>query len=84
MGMFDCIDFKIKCPTCGKMVEGFQSKDNDCSLDLLQISDVNNFYSSCDNCETWIEFNHIRGHKTRKIEDYKMTIEVEENTNGNA
>ena len=57
MGMFDEIDYECDCPGCGEKVVCFQSKDADCMLDHLKPEDVNNFYSMCDNCQGWIEFN---------------------------
>lgn len=56
MGMFDWIKFKTKCPKCGNDITGFQSKDGDCMLDCLELWQVDNFYSSCDNCETRVNY----------------------------
>lgn len=57
MGMFDYIDFEMKCPNCGELVDDFQSKDSACWMDTISPFDVLNFYSSCKKCGTWIEFN---------------------------
>ena len=54
--MFDWVEFSTKCPNCGSNVQGFQSKSGDCLLETLSISDVDNFYSSCEGCGLWIEF----------------------------
>lgn len=57
MGMFDWINFKTACPTCATPVSGFQSKDAGCEMVTLEPEDVDNFYSSCDKCGTWVEFS---------------------------
>jgi hypothetical protein len=56
---FDRVDYKCKCPNCGEEVTEFQSKSGECDSRLLQAQDVNNFYSECDSCKTWIEFYRI-------------------------
>jgi hypothetical protein len=57
MGMFDWVNYSCDCPVCGELVEGFQSKDSHCLLDNLNPTDVDNFYTSCDGCGSWIELN---------------------------
>lgn len=71
MGMFDYVDFKMKCPGCGKDVGPFQSKDGECYLETIKPVDVNNFYESCKNCDGWIEFNRV---KPRDLNDFEMTF----------
>ena len=56
---FDRVDHKCKCPNCGEEVTEFQSKSGDCDSRLLQAQEVNNFYSECESCKTWIEFDRI-------------------------
>ena len=56
MGMFDYVEFEYACPECGKVIRNWQSKDGDRALSNLTPSDVDNFYTSCDECMTWIEF----------------------------
>lgn len=56
MGMFDNIKFSYPCPVCGNMTYGYQSKDNDPCLITRKLTEVNRFYTSCDICESWIEF----------------------------
>jgi predicted RNA-binding Zn-ribbon protein involved in translation (DUF1610 family) len=71
MGMFDTIkDFKTKCPNCGAVVGEFQSKDGSCSLDMIDYWTVNNFYSSCTSCDTWIEYTLKRPRGKIPIRDY--------------
>ena len=72
MSVFDWVKFKTKCPNCKKLVTGFQSKDGYCLLESIDFRKVNNFYTSCDNCNTWIEYNLIIP-KNRTIKDYKLT-----------
>lgn len=75
MGMYDNINYTITCPKCGHLVYHFQSKDKGCSLSNLEFWQVDNFYSYCDNCETWIEFNLKEEVRKRfTIKDYEMKI----------
>jgi len=36
-----------------------QSKDGEGLLSTLQVIEVDNFYSECPNCRTWIEFDRV-------------------------
>ena len=74
MGMFDNIRFKIKCPNCGKEVNDFQSKDGKCCMFELDYWEVDNFYASCDNCGTWIEYNLKEKRPKISIESYVRTM----------
>ena len=56
MGMFDDVNFKAKCPTCGANMSGFQSKDGYCVMETIEPDTVNSFYSNCRKCKTWVEF----------------------------
>lgn len=78
MSMFDHINFEIECPTCEKMVTDFQSKDSRRTLYRLDYWEVDNFYSSCDYCGTWIEFNRKTPRPYMPIENYVMTVELSE------
>lgn len=73
MGMFDYIKLEIKCPICEKKVSGFQSKDGTCLMNELEFWEVNNFYSSCSYCSSWIEFN-IKQKLNKKLilKDYQI------------
>jgi len=55
--MFDYVDFKCSCPTCGEEVTGFQSKDGVCLLETVKPWQVCKFYSYCKRCGTRIEYN---------------------------
>lgn len=37
MGMFDSVNFKIKCSEFGNVIDDFQSKDGDCLLNTLEL-----------------------------------------------
>lgn len=56
MGMFDYVEYEMSCPNCGETVKGFQTKDGERLLGLLQIGEVNTFYSYCVNCGLSITF----------------------------
>ena len=76
MGMFDNVNYEMDCPNCGARLTDFQSKDGDCCLGMLELVEVNNFYTSCDKCGTWIEFNRKEPTNPVPIEDYEMTYNV--------
>ena len=53
MGMYDYIkNFEIECPHCGKIVDGFQTKDFICDLEQLDFEEIKNdlddFISRCE------------------------------------
>lgn len=56
MGMFDYVNVTLPCFKCSTIVTGFQSKDGDCQLHTLEYWQVDNFYTKCDNCNTWINY----------------------------
>ena len=79
MGMFNEVNFTMKCPNCGEEVTGFQTKEGTLLLDTVEPDSVNNFYSSCDNCHkigerTWIEFSRVPTKMTKR----KKTLTEEE------
>lgn len=57
MGMFDYVNYECVCPSCHNKVDGFQSKSGPCLMDTLEPDQVYNFYSSCEVCGAWIEFD---------------------------
>jgi len=77
MGMFDDINFEMKCPNCKTKIDNFQSKDGPCMMTMLEFWEVNNFYDSCPECNTWIEFT-IKKKVNRKktIKDYKKEVRI--------
>ena len=56
MGMFDYVNFKMKCPSCGVDIGSFQTKDQECELAMLEPDSLVNFYTFC-TCGNWIEFS---------------------------
>lgn len=74
MSLFDYIqDFEMDCPTCGHNIAGFQSIDGKCILGKITFKEVENFYSSCPLCQTWIEFTYrSKPADERTIDDYAM------------
>jgi phage FluMu protein Com len=56
MGMFDYVNYEAPCIKCGKLLTEFQSKDGECYLKRLEPKDVRRFYTSCDECKTWNEY----------------------------
>ena len=60
MGMFNLVNFEMECPNCKSTVGGFQTKDGEVYLATVEPDSVSNFYSSCDQCKTWIEFTKPR------------------------
>jgi hypothetical protein len=75
VGMFDYVTHaEIDCPECGAKVSDFQSKDNACFMDTIPFWEVNNFYTMCRNCKTWIEFDLVprEPRPPRPLTDYTM------------
>lgn len=72
MGMFDDVLYEADCPFCGHELRGWQSKDGECDLAKLtpkQLAEQANpgieygevtFYTSCDECGTWVDVRMIR------------------------
>ena len=54
--MYDYVEYECSCPVCNNTVDGFQSKDGDCALEVLQPKDVDEFLSRCKGCGCWISF----------------------------
>jgi hypothetical protein len=77
MGMYDYIDFEYDCPNCKQKIKDFQSKDGKCILDKLKYWEVDNFYSLCENCGTWVSFYR----KKKKIPISHYDIKYTLNTN---
>ena len=57
MGMYDTvIGITRDCEKCGEPLKDWQSKDGECDLKELNYWEVDNFYTSCDVCDTWHEY----------------------------
>ena len=77
MGMYDYVEFKTKCPNCKKEIDGFQTKDGRCIMDTLNFWEVDNFYSSCECCGTWVTHTlESRPNRKITIKDYKMVVRI--------
>lgn len=77
MGMFDNIRFETECPNCKGKVNGFQSKSGECGMYLLEFWEVNNFYSSCPQCSTWIDYTiKQRPNRRLTIDDYHKEVKI--------
>ena len=84
MGMFDFVDYECACPVCHGKVSGFQTKDKEePSLDHYTPQEVDNFYSSCDKCGCWVDFERadkinfrrtIEGKADKPTEQYTKTL----------
>ena len=80
MGMFNWVDFVCNCPLCDSEVIGFQTKEGDLILDTVEFESVNNFYSGCDDCGTWVEFDRNCKHeKFKMIKPEKEVIDTIKN-----
>jgi hypothetical protein len=67
MGMFDHVNFKTKCPNCSADVSGFQTKDSKCLMQEVEPWTVRNFYTSCSECNTWIEYTNKNGSPSNNL-----------------
>lgn len=56
MGMFDYVDFEANCPICGNYLTEWQSKDGPCGMMEIPVTAVDQFYTSCKRCGTWIHY----------------------------
>lgn len=60
MGMFDNVDYKYDCKECGTELTDFQSKDGDCNLLTITPDKVSYFYTTCNKCGSWHDFEVIK------------------------
>lgn len=57
MGLFNIVNFPIKCPRCGSSISDFQTKDDACDtlyMETVDFRSVREFHTSCKNCDSWI------------------------------
>lgn len=59
MGMFDYVNYEASCWRCGEVLKCWQSKDADCEMKTVEVSEVNSFYESCKACGAWNEFERV-------------------------
>ncbi len=67
MGMFDYVKYDEVCEKCGDTLMDFQSKDSQCTLDIIEPSEVGVFYSWCDGCKTMNYFSVVREYVVKEI-----------------
>lgn len=75
MGMFDYVKFKDDCQKCGKPLDGFQSKDGPRLLIKLDYWEVDNFYTGCRSCNTWVEYTLKKKRPKIPLSYYKKSVE---------
>ena len=82
MGIFNIVkEFIIECPTCGTKIGEFQTKDDTYTAlfcEEVDFRSVRKFYTSCHNCDSWIEYILIEDWEKRTIHDYKQTVTTKE------
>jgi len=81
MGIFDSVNFKIKCSECGNVIDDFQSKDGDCLLNTLEFWEVDNFYSFCPTCNKRIEFTlktEVSDRIRKKIDELRKSLTIDD------
>jgi hypothetical protein len=76
MGMFDDITEvpPQKCRECGAKLGRWQSKDGPCQLLELPFWKVNQFYTSCDKCGVWHQFDRVVDPPPVPLSDYQLRI----------
>ena len=87
MGMFDRVKRDaIKCPTCGKTIDDFQTKSGHCHLFNLTedelIADAKRlgndepyYYGYCNNCMTRVDFSFVPGRWEHSFETQEQRKE---------
>lgn len=86
MGMFDYVKYECVCPVCKNKVDGFQTKDKDCILDVIQPQSVDNFYTHCGTCGVWIEFYRedkinfrmVEGKHRERLKKHEKLFKIED------
>lgn len=59
MGLFDYVEYTAPCWRCGTSLTSWQSKDADCEMTTVRPSDVLCFYTSCQKCGAWNQFDRV-------------------------
>lgn len=77
MGMFDyVVDVpEVDCPKCGAKLNAWQSKDGPCDLEEIEYWKVENFYTNCHKCRTWVEFNREVPKEPVPLSAFTMSVE---------
>lgn len=74
MGMFDYVNFRMECPGCGALVDGFQTKDRERVLETVEPDEVSTFYSSCSACSRWVELTRKPVKRERLSREVPLTL----------
>ena len=74
MGMFDFVNVPepIQCPQCGAPLSGWQSKDADCLMEMVELSTVLHFYTACRKCNSFIEYFRKQKSGEVTIADFEL------------
>lgn len=56
MGMFDYVKYEAPCWKCGAQLKDWQTKDTECLLQEVKPEDCRKFYTMCDVCKNWNEY----------------------------
>ena len=76
MGMFDHVNFEMNCPTCGGKMRGFQTKSGPCISEMLDPTEVDNFYSYC--CDRRVTLDtKVRESKEPRAKVYTLSEVLE-------
>ena len=71
MGMVDHVNFEMNCPTCGEKMTGFQTKSGFCISEMLDPTEVDNFYSYC--CDSLVTLaTKVRDSKKPRAKVYTL------------
>jgi hypothetical protein len=76
MGEYGKVKFSMRCPVCRRKITDWQTKDEDAFGDEVEFTEVNNFYSSCDSCGLWFEFDYPERKRQRKVDDYELRVSL--------
>jgi hypothetical protein len=70
--MFDWVKVPdMKCPYCKEgELSGWQTKSGECTLRDVDFWMTDNFYTSCDACNKWVEYQLKK--EARPITDYEL------------
>ena len=74
MGMYDYVELPIImiCPTCCNVINGFQSKDGDCTLATIPYTECHEFYTHCSECNRWVEYRRKPANSPNPLDDYEL------------
>jgi len=71
VGMYDDVKApEMVCQFCDKTISGWQSKNGDCALGMLEMHQVVQFYQRC-RCGAFYEFNR---NQPATIRDFTLTV----------